>query len=313
MNAIRARPGVRAGTVAAVLGLWAWACAGPRPVTRQAPAVVPAPVAFGDAGVPPPALLLAALRARVDRLQSLGATLRIRGLRALPGVTVLADAWVGRPAWAYVGVRGPLGPPMDELITDGQRWRWMSVRPGAGGQQGTAEDLPALLPLAVGPHQFVGALLGLPLPPDPPLEGAPCDAATAALHPSPFCLALTYPPPQEPLTLWGDASFQVSVARIGGAAAAVTLEYLGYQTVDGVTFPAHLRANQPLGQGPPVEVRVVQAQPNAPRPSTLFEPLGNAPGSPSRDPSSDTVMPSSNPVIPSSNPSGTPAANAAGP
>jgi hypothetical protein len=68
---------------------------------------------------------------------------------------------------------------MDELLTDGTRYVWRSLRPGAGGSGRVTPDVLArLLPLALPPEQWVGLLLGCPLPGDDPWDVLDCAGAT---------------------------------------------------------------------------------------------------------------------------------------
>ncbi|MBI5494665.1 MAG: hypothetical protein HY904_06515 [Deltaproteobacteria bacterium] len=203
-------PARRAAGVACLLLLGA-ACPGPRPLPAPLPPLAGSPLE-----------VLALARARVEGMQRLNAVAVARGFTALPGLSVTLDIFAARPGRLYVAARGFFGPPTDEVITDGERFLWRSTRPGAGARgPATPEALGALLPVALPPSQWVGLLLGLPLPDEPARAVQGCrEPETGALR----CVRVQLADSE--VELWVDGAARVREARLSGARGGAQVSYL---------------------------------------------------------------------------------------
>lgn len=233
--------------------------------------------AAAAANLPPPAtpldaLVLAAVRAA--HFGGLSAVLTLRGSAMPGGVTATADVWAGRPAFVYVGVRSFFGPPMDELVTDGVRYRHSSMRPGAGSSGPvTASVLGGMLPVALPPDQWVGALSGLPLPSQAPLAAAACGGAKVVAHAT--CVRVSYP--DQDIRMWVDGAGVAQRVELRGVHLPVDLRYTKVRVVDGVPLPTVLEVTSPQQPGQQLTLTLSHIRANPPVPYALLQPLAQGP------------------------------------
>jgi hypothetical protein len=221
--------------------------------------------------------------AHVASRQRVDAVVEVRGLPGLGRLGVTLDVFAERPARLYVAARGPLGPPTDELWTDGGRYLWRSQRPG-GGRSGpvTPETLGALLPAPLPPSQWVGTLLGLPLPEGSPEEVLPChDGHPLGSRPGAWCVRALFGDGSDVhLAVAGTGAVVEAVTRQPGAAGAWSLRYAEpVPWLDGLATTIHVHGQGGPGPGAPsLTVRLKDVRLNgSPPPATLFAPLSSAP------------------------------------
>jgi hypothetical protein len=248
------------GAASGMLLLLGVACASGAPAAvRTGPRVAPQP---------PPAHVLELLERAATRgaaRQRMDATAVISGVPGLGGLRVTSDVHAARPARLYLGVQAFLGPPVEEVWTDGETFLWRSLRPDAGARgPATAQRLATLLPVALPPSQWVGLLLGFPLPQEAPETLLDCPPGAAG----PWCAALVYASGATvELSMEADGTVRHAVWRSGETRATVT-----YGPPDGpLGLPRTMEVEQ---DGRTLGVRLTDVRVNAPAPpAALFAPL----------------------------------------
>lgn len=207
---------------------------------------------------------------RAAAFQQVSAVAVAKGLTGLPGLTVVVDLLAQRPAHLFVAARGFFGPPTDEVWTDGESFLWRSNRPGASGARGpaTPQAMGALLPVALPPSQWVGLLLGLPLP-----EGDPLTVASCPDPPNARCVLLAYP--EGSVTLWVGSAGTVIQASLEQNGDLAQVRYGPPDERLGIPTQLSLSARRGATKASLVlqDVRIN----GAPPPPSLFAPLHATP------------------------------------
>ncbi|MEW5847356.1 MAG: hypothetical protein AB2A00_01035 [Myxococcota bacterium] len=214
---------------------------------------------------------------RVQSRNRVDAVANVKGVPGLGAMGLTVDLLAERPARLYVAARSFFGPPTDELWTDGTRYVWRSARPGAGGAgPASPEVMTALLPVPLPASQWVGLLLGMPLPAEPPVAVRDCPGPDETRPRDSYCVMVMYADgARAELRLAGDGAVEEALLTREGGTLKVT--YTDRRAdLDGLatTLAMDLVEGNALGLPRQASLQLKEVRLNGPAPApALFAPL----------------------------------------